>query len=199
MKIIGLLVYCLLSLCIYIIRRRWVLPLCLTMAPVMNEKNTITQLMAELGPCLSLRGVYQHNDAAWSIFFDDDREIFVNYHEPSSTLVYSCDLALPDLQDYTALYECLLSYNALWLKTDFARFALMTEKRCVELSQSLAAAQLTLVALADFSQGFNDRAVCWQSMLLSQPQSKQQWSSDALDELSEEAAVLSSGSLFMKV
>lgn len=127
----------------------------------MNMNAQITQLMMELGPYLSLNGVYEHDDNTWSIFFDEHREIFVNFHKKSAQLVFSCDLILPKMSNYLALYECLLSFNVLWHKTGFARFGLMMPKRKVEFSIAFSIDDTSLVELASFSRYFDDVASYW--------------------------------------
>lgn len=134
----------------------------------MQEKETIQHYMEELGPLLKLRGVYQHNDTAFSVFVEDSREIWVNWHEQTRQLVFSCDLPIPDNIDKAVLYEFILTFNVLWMENKFSRFGLMKKKNTIEFAQHCPTAQLSLSVIGEFCLAFHEHASYWANRLADQ-------------------------------
>lgn len=148
----------------------------------MSFKHLIQQSLEEIGPLMSLRGVYQHNDNAWSLYLVDSLEILIDYGEDTELLVLSCDLTPRADADLLSVYNALMAFNTLWLQSGHMHFGLISATHRIELAQTLATSRLNLSALSQALVKFQKTAEFWQDKL----QESELWASEqkAIDQAS---------------
>lgn len=82
-------------------------------------------LMSELGSGMPEEvAVSQVEQSLWTIQFDDNSALFVQWANTPERLVLSATLGRAQAEKQLALYEILLSYNLLWQETGGVRIGM---------------------------------------------------------------------------
>ena len=81
--------------------------------------SAILGLFTELGPSLASIDyvVFNEDEQAWSIRFDDGSDIWAEWDEDLARLVVEAPLAAPLEPHKAAVHEAALAYNTLWRAT----------------------------------------------------------------------------------
>lgn len=86
--------------------------------------NKINLLLSELGPSLDLNRITNHDDQIWTLIFDDEQEIDIQYLESQETLLISSAMTVDERDNEQQLFKLLLEYNFLYKDTGGVQFAL---------------------------------------------------------------------------
>ena len=131
----------------------------------MSFRQVIQQSLEDLGPVMSLRGVYQHNENAWSLYVVDHLEILVDFDEEMELVVLSCDLVPREDANLLSVFNALMAFNTLWLQSGHFQFGLVCATHKIELAQTLAVSRLNLATLSQALTKFQRTAEFWQEKL----------------------------------
>lgn len=116
----------------------------------MNSKESVHQLMREIGPLLDLREVsaFEERDA-WLVAFEAGPVFEIDYDAGLNRVVITAVVAEVAEHARLRIYEILLQYNYVWTETGGVRMALDGSPGKVVMMFELPAAELHLSMLAE--------------------------------------------------
>ena len=85
--------------------------------------NKINLLLSELGPLLELNRIINHEDEFWTLIFDDEQEMDIQYLDGQEELLISSAMVIEERDNEQKLFKLLLEYNFLYKDTGGVQFA----------------------------------------------------------------------------
>jgi hypothetical protein len=111
-------------------------------------------LIADVGAALGAAEIYQLEDDAWLVVFDDDFAVSVERDIDGDSLMLGTDLGLPAAGQELVAYKMLLAANAAWRETGGLRLGLDPLDDAVLLFQHVRLAELEREAAREALEGF---------------------------------------------
>ena len=111
-------------------------------------------LIADIGAALGAAEIYQLEDHAWLVVFDDELAVSVERHVERDVLVLGTDLGLPVAGQELVAYKMLLEANAAWRETGGLRMGLDPLDDAVLLFQDVRLGELEPEAAREALEGF---------------------------------------------
>jgi hypothetical protein len=136
----------------------------------MSMRDSIHQLMAEVGPVAGLHGIEAYpSENLWQIAVDETTTTFAELVPERDVLVLSSALGKPVTQDRKSLYELLLRYAHVWDATGGLRMSLDAADGDVWLLLDCPASDMTVASLARHLAEFSEKVRVWREIVGTEP------------------------------
>lgn len=127
--------------------------------------NKINLLLSELGPSLELNRIINHEDEFWTLVFDDEQEMDIQYLDGQEELLISSAMVIEEYDNEQKLFKLLLEYNFLYKDTGGVQFALNPDNSDVVLQVSTHL-NVDISHLANLVQQLKELAISWSHFIL---------------------------------
>jgi hypothetical protein len=130
----------------------------------------VQALMEELGPADDeIAAVLRTDEAEWAVAFEfeEDKVIVVELDAETGRLYLSTDLGIPAPEHRLAVYETLLTYNAMLRQTGGVLAALNGPGADLLQMMELDAGGLTLDQFGTVLANFQEKAMVWRAYVAS--------------------------------
>ena len=132
----------------------------------MTSLQQTQQLIEELGPASEeLAEVLQHGESAWSVIFEDDKSVDLDFMEDQNKLVLSMELGAPPEDRRASTYEFILLYNFSWKESGGIKMGLDAPEGNVVMMFELNTAGLELQTLQNVLMSFFEKGSAWTDLI----------------------------------
>ena len=126
-------------------------------------------LLKELGVNVGLADLKPNNDGLCSLRFDDRVTIDLEYHEESTSLIFSSIIGTLLAHQTEKIYPDLLEANLLWAGTGGATLGVDPVTLSAFLCYKERIEEMDFVRFQDLLKGFSDVAIFWNKRLQEEP------------------------------
>jgi hypothetical protein len=126
-------------------------------------------LLKELGANVGLADLKPNNDGLCSLRFDDRVTIDLEYHEESTSLIFSSIIGTLLTHQTEKIYPDLLEANLLWAGTGGATLGVDPVTLSAFLCYQERIEEMDFVRFQDLLKGFSDVAIFWNKRLQEEP------------------------------
>lgn len=132
----------------------------------MPSLDRIQLLIEELGPATEeVAEVQQQGEGEWTVFFDDESAVGLDFVPEQEKLVLSAELGAPPAEGKAATYEFVLIYNFNWTESGGIKVGLDAPDGSLELMFELNSASLDLPTLQLVLASFAEKARAWRELI----------------------------------
>ena len=131
----------------------------------MSDIERFQVVMKELGPVLEPQMISQNSDTHWSIFYDDETFIELEYDPEGEKISLYSELGTPDNDKQLSTFKACLLYNFLWKDTGGVMLALDAPDGNIVLVYHMLVSEIDLPLLCSVIRNFAEKATVWRETL----------------------------------
>lgn len=132
----------------------------------MPSLDRLQLLIEELGPATEeVAEVQQIGEGEWTVFFDDETSVGLDFVPEQEKLVFSAALGAPPAETKAATYELVLIYNFNWPQSGGIKIGLDSPGGSLELLFECHAASLDMPTLQQLLTSFAEKARAWRELV----------------------------------
>lgn len=132
----------------------------------MSPLEQIQLLIEELGPATDeVMEVQQEGESAWTVFFDEETGIGLDFIEDQNKLVFSMDLGILPEERKASSYEFILIYNFNWVQSGGIKMGLDASEGNIVMMFELNASSLDLQMLQNILLSFIEKGKSWRELI----------------------------------
>jgi len=129
----------------------------------------INELLQELGKNIGLPDLKANDEGLCSLRFDDRVTIDLEYHEESTSLIFSSIIGTLLAHQTEKIYPDLLEANLLWAGTGGATLGVDPVTLSAFLCYKERIEEMDFIRFQDLLKGFSDVAIFWNKRIQEEP------------------------------